>query len=192
MKIIGITGGMGSGKTTVAKIIESMGYPVYFSDDRAKQMYFLPDVKDKVITILGKDAYINDKELNKQYVSEKIFSDKKLLQDINQLIHTAVKKDFEQFKTEYTNTPFIFKESALLFEANIHKECDSIILVTAPESIRIERIKKRDHLSEQEIKKRLSVQMAEEEKIKYSNFIIQNNEAEPLLPKVLDILFKIK
>lgn len=192
MKIIGITGGMGSGKTTVAKIIESMGYPVYFSDDRAKQMYFLPDVKDKVITILGKDAYIEDKELNKQYVSEKIFSDKSLLQEINQLIHTAVKKDFEQFKTEYKNAPFIFKESALLFEANIHKECDGIILVTAPENIRIERIKKRDHLSEQEIKKRLSVQMSEEEKIKYSNFIIQNNEAEPLLPKVLDILFKIK
>lgn len=192
MKIICITGGIGSGKSTVAKIIQTLGYPVYYSDEKAKQMYFLTDVKNQIIEILGKDAYLNDKQINKNYIASKIFSDKSLLEKINHIIHSAVKKDFQTFLNEHKEKNIVFKESALIFEAGLQNNCDKIILVTAPKDIRIKRVMKRDNLSEKEILQRMNNQWNDEEKIKHSDYVIVNSEEEPLLPKVLNILKKIE
>jgi dephospho-CoA kinase len=190
--IVCITGGIGSGKTIVAKIFEVLGYPVYYSDERAKAMYYLPDIKQKVIDYLGDNAYTPDGQINKPYIAQKIFSDNDLLQKINTLIHTAVHKDFEEFKKKHSNAPIIFKESALIFEANIQSTCDKIILVTAPEKLKIERIKKRDNLDEQSILQRMQKQWSDDKKIVLSDYVIMNDETEPLLPKVLKILEEIK
>ncbi len=196
MNIVCITGGMGSGKTTVAQIIETLGYLVYYSDERAKAMYFIPEVKQKVIQWLGEDAYLNETTLNRPYIAHKIFSDEVLLNRINTIIHSAVKKDFQEFVKEHSDSDaeFIFKESALIFEAQLQASCYKIILVTAPKEIRIQRIKNRDHLSDEEIVQRMSMQIEDEKKLSHADFIIYNNEneEEPLLPKVLDILEKIK
>ncbi|GIV26587.1 MAG: dephospho-CoA kinase [Bacteroidia bacterium] len=192
MKIICITGGIGSGKTTVAKIFETLGYPVYYSDERAKAMYFLPEVKRQIIQILGKDAYINENTLNKKYIADRIFADSQLLNQVNQIIHSAVKQDFQEFLKEHADSDFLFKESALIFEAQLQTACHKIILVTAPREIRVQRIKQRDKLSDDEIIKRMSKQMPDEEKIKQVDFVIHNNETEPLLPKVLEIFIHLK
>ncbi len=190
MNIICITGGMGSGKSTVAKIIEACGYPVYYSDERAKRMYFLPEVKQEIIRVLGDKAYLSDKEINKKYIASKIFSDKEILNQVNGIIHRAVKKDFQAFVELHKESKCIFKESALIFEVQLINTCDKIILVTAPKAVRIQRIKKRDNLSEEEIIQRMKNQIDDEEKILRSHFIIENNEYEPLLPKVLDVIEK--
>jgi len=190
--IVCITGGIGSGKSTIAKIFEVLGYPVYYSDERAKVMYYLQDIKQKVINYLGKDAYTPDGQINKPYIAQKIFSDNDLLQKINTLIHSAVHKDFEEFKKKHNNSPIIFKESALVFESHIHSSCDKIILVTAPKKLKIERIKKRDNLDEQSILQRIQKQWPDEKKIPLSHYIIINDETEPLLPKILKILDEIK
>ncbi|GAB4204993.1 MAG: dephospho-CoA kinase [Bacteroidia bacterium] len=192
MKIICITGGIGSGKSTVSKIIQTLGYPVYYSDERAKQMYFLPEIKEQIIQLLGKDAYLNDKQINKNYIASKIFSDKSLLEKINHIIHSAVKKDFQTFLNEHKEKNIVFKESALIFEAKLQNNCDKIILVTAPKDIRIKRVMKRDGLSEEEILQRMDKQWNDDEKIKHCDYLIVNLEEEPLLPKVLEILNKIK
>ncbi len=192
MNVVCITGGIGSGKTTVAQIIETLGYPVYYSDERAKAMYFIPEIKQKVIQWLGEEAYLNATTLNRPYIAHKIFSDEVLLNRINTLIHSAVQKDFQGFVKEHSDAEFMFKESALIFESQLQSSCYKIILVTAPKQIRIQRIKNRDHLSEEEIIQRMSRQIEDEKKLAQVDFIIYNNEEEPLLPKVLDILEKIK
>jgi dephospho-CoA kinase len=192
MRIICITGGIGSGKSTVAKIIQTLGYPVYYSDEKAKQMYFLTDVKNQIIQLLGKDAYLNDKQINKNYIASKIFSDESLLKKINHIIHSAVKKDFQMFLNEHKEKNIVFKESALIFEAGLQNNCDKIILVTAPKDIRIKRVMKRDGLSEKEILQRMDKQWNDDEKIKHCDYVIVNVEEEPLLPKVLNVLKKIE
>jgi len=192
MKIICITGGIGSGKSLVAKIIETIGYPVYYSDERAKQLYFDAEIKPQIIELLGTQAYIDDKTINKKYIAEKIFSDKSLLEKINNIIHTAVKNDFQKFLNEHKDQTLIFKESALIFEAGLKNTCDKIILVTAPKEVRIKRVMKRDNLSEQEVLSRMTHQWDDEKKIPLADYVINNIETEPLLPKVLEILEDLK
>ncbi|GIV29763.1 MAG: dephospho-CoA kinase [Bacteroidia bacterium] len=192
MKIICITGGIGSGKSTVSKIIQTLGYPVYYSDERAKQMYFLPDIKKQIIQLLGKEAYLNDQQINKNYIASKIFSDQLLLKEINRIIHSAVKDDFQKFLNENKEKNIVFKESALIFEAGLQNNCDKIILITAPKNIRVKRVMKRDRLSEEEILQRMDKQWDDDEKIKQSDYVIVNLEEEPLLPKVLETLKKIE
>lgn len=192
MKVICITGGIGSGKTIVSKIIATMGYPVYHSDERAKKMYFLPEVKEEVIKILGKQAYLSDNEIDKKYIATKIFSDKELLSKINKLIHTAVKKDFEKFIDEHKGKQWIFKESALIFESGLFNTCDKIILVTAPVDVKIERIKKRDGLGDEEIIQRMKHQWNDDKKLSKADFVINNDGQAALLPQVLMVLDKLK
>lgn len=192
MKVICITGGIGSGKTIVSKIIATMGYLVYHSDERAKKMYFLPEVKEEVIKILGKQAYLSDNEIDKKYIATKIFSDKELLSKINKLIHTAVKKDFEKFIDEHKGKQWIFKESALIFESGLFNTCDKIILVTAPVDVKIERIKKRDGLCDEEIIQRMKHQWNDDKKLSKADFVINNDGQAALLPQVLMVIDKLK
>lgn len=175
IKIIGLTGGIGSGKTTVAKLLESKGYSVYYSDIRAKEIVnnnaFL---KTRIIQLLGDKAYDQDGKYNRKWVAQRVFNNEKLLLELNKIIHPAVKSDFE-FWVRKQKGDFIFKETALLFELNLDKNCFKTILVTADESLRIKRAMERDGKTCQEIKNIIQKQMSEQGKIKRANFIIQNN-----------------
>ena len=187
MIIVGLTGGMGSGKSTVAKVFETLGIHVYYSDERAKELYFLPHVKPQIEQLLGKEAYLNDTTLNKDFVSQKIFSDTDLLKKINAIIHAEVKNDFMRFAEKHKNEKYILKESALLIEANLLNTIDKLIVVTSPLALRKERIIKRNKLSEEEINKRISQQLPDEEKAKHADWLIENNEENLLIPQILSI-----
>ena len=190
--IVGLTGGIGSGKTTVAKLFEIMNCIIYNSDERAKEIYFKPQVKASVIELLGEQAYSSNNTLNKDYIAKAVFSNSELLQKLNAIIHPAVKQDFEEFVAKQNPTQIILKETALLFEADIYKQVDFSILVTAPTELRIKRVKKRNSITEDEIKNRINAQWSDEQKIPLANFVIYNNDKEALIPQVITILNSIK
>ena len=190
--IIGLTGGIGSGKTIIAKLFETMGCIIYNSDERAKELYFNKDIKQQVITLLGKEAYINDIELNKSYIAEVIFSDKHKLQHLNAIIHPAVKQDFKLVVSKYPVKTLIIKETALLFEENISKEVDISILVTAPVDLKIERVMKRSNLSKTEVEKRMLAQWTDERKIPLATYVLTNDGKEALIPQVLAIIHQLR
>src|ERR1035437_6180680 len=140
MKVLGLTGGIGSGKSTIAGIFKTLGVAVYNSDERAKELYFNTEIKKQVEDLLGKDAYLNKTTLNKKYISSKIFSDKIIFEKLNAIIHPAVGNDFEEFKKLHAQEKYIVKESALLIEAGLLKKIDKLLVVTSTDKLRIERI----------------------------------------------------
>lgn len=190
--IVGLTGGIGTGKSTVARLFEVIGVPVYNSDNRAKELYFVPEIKAKVTELLGTEVYTQDGKLNRDYISKKVFSDSSLLLQINAIIHPAVEQDFKQFAETNKQHKFLIKETALLFEAGLYKKVDKIILVMSPMDLRIQRVKQRDKVAEEEIYKRIRHQMPDEEKQPVSDFIINNNEVDGLIPQVLAIYQKLQ
>ena len=175
-KIIGLTGGIGSGKTTVAKFIEEMGFPVYFSDDRAKEIVNDDEVlKNRIKELLGDEAYDENGFYNRKYVSGIVFNDDEMRLQLNALIHPAVKIDFENW-VENQNSEFVFKETALLFELKLNESCYKSVLVTADDNIRIKRVRDRDQKTYREIEAIIDKQMPEKDKIKRADFVIYNNE----------------
>ena len=175
-KIIGLTGGIGSGKTTVAKFIEEMGFPVYFSDDRAKNIVNDDEaLKNKIKELLGEEAYDENGFYNRKYVSGIVFNDDEMRLQLNALIHPAVKIDFENW-VENQNSEFVFKETALLFELKLNESCYKSVLVTADDNIRIKRVMDRDQKTYREIEAVIDKQMPEKDKIKRADFVIFNNE----------------
>jgi len=173
MIVVGLTGGIGSGKSTVAKVFETLGINVYYSDERAKELYFVPHVKLQIEHLLGKEAYLNETAINKTFISQKIFSDADLLKQVNAIIHKEVKNDFALFAEKHKNEKYILKESALLIEANLLTTLDKLIVVTSTLALRKERIIKRNKLSE--------------EKVKFANWVIENNEENLLIHQILSI-----
>lgn len=192
-KLIGLTGGIGSGKTTVAKIIEEKGFPVYYSDDRAKDIVNDNEVlKQKIIQLLGENAYDENGFYNRKYVSEKVFNNDELLQKLNKLIHPAVKHDFENW-VESQNSEFLFKETALLFELKLNESCYKSLLVTAEDNIRIKRVMDRDGKTYREVEKIIAKQMPEKEKIKLADFVVYNNtDLENLQKETEEFLQNLK
>lgn len=173
-KIIGLTGGIGSGKTSVAKLLEAKGFPVYYSDTEAKNIVNKNTVlKEKIIALLGPKAYKDDL-YNKKYVGEKVFNDTHLLQQLNELIHPAVKLDFQNWIASQ-NSEFVFKETALLFELKLNLDCYKSLLVTADDNLRIKRTMDRDHKTYREIEAIMQNQMPEKDKIRLADYIIYNN-----------------
>lgn len=189
--IVGLTGGIGSGKSIVAQLMQVMGCVIYNSDERAKQMYFEKGVKSQIINLLGKKAYKNEQEINRDYISQKVFKDTLLLHQLNQIIHPAVKNDFIAFCSHQPTHRIIVKESALLFETGIFKELELTILVTARDDVKIERVMKRNAVSGEEVKKRMAAQWPDDKKTALASFIISNNPDEALIPQVIPILKKI-
>lgn len=174
-KIIGLTGGIGSGKTTVAKFIEDCGFPVYYSDDRAKNIVNdNEDLKIRIKELLGSDSYDENGLYNRKFVAEKVFNNKDLLHSLNEIIHPAVRLDFEDWVKKQTKY-LIFKETALLFELQLNKQCYRSILVTAEDNIRIKRVMDRDGKTYREVQSVMEKQMPEKEKIKLADCIIYNN-----------------
>lgn len=188
--IVGLTGGIGSGKTTVARLLETMGCVLYNSDDRARELYFEAEVKAQVITLLGTLSYFEHGGLNKAYISEQVFSNRELLQKLNAIIHPAVKKDFTTF-TERHAGKIILKESAILFETGIYKELEATILVTAPLEQKISRVMKRNAITQEEVEKRMQAQWTDEQKIPLADYVISNADNEALIPQALTLLEKL-
>jgi dephospho-CoA kinase len=187
MKRIGITGGIGAGKSLVAEIIKAMGYPVYNSDERAKELTESnPKIKEGLIHLFGEEIYQND-TLNKFALAQAIFSDESLREKVNALIHPIVREDFNLWALAQNNS-LVFNESAILFETGSFKIFDAIILVYAPTELRIKRIMKRDNCSENEVLKRMNSQFSDEEKYQLTEFRVLNDEQTPLLEQVEQII----
>jgi dephospho-CoA kinase len=184
--VVGLTGGIGTGKSTVAKLFELLGAKVFNSDDNAKDQYFVPVIKQQVTELLGKECYLPDGTLDRKYISGKIFSNTALLQKLNSIIHPAVGRNFNAFVSSNPGK-LIIKESALLFELGLDKELDKIILVTSPLELRIERVMKRDGLSREEVMNKIKSQLSESEKLKLTKLVIKNDEQEFLIPQTLKI-----
>lgn len=188
---IGITGGIGAGKTTVCKELEKMGYPVFYSDDEAKNlMVENAEVVKQITALFGEDAYI-DGQLNRVHLAKQIFTNNKLRENLNQIVHPAVRRAFVEW-SEAQDAELVFNEAAILFETGQYKTFDYTVLVTAPTSIRIDRVVKRDNTTPEEVQKRIDNQWSDEEKIKLSSFVIVNDGKREILPQLDQIISQIK
>tara|TARA_B100000524_G_scaffold115423_1_gene56385 strand:- start:3272 stop:3865 length:594 start_codon:yes stop_codon:yes gene_type:complete len=186
---VGLTGGIGSGKSTVSKILISKGFSVYNSDNRAKWLMNNNDnLKSNIISIFGNKAYIKG-SLNRKYLSAKVFNDSLKLKALNNLVHPLVAIDFKNWLLNQKSKDFVFKEAAILIESGAYKEMDKIIVVSCPENIRLERVLKRDGNSPELVKKRIQNQISETEKINHADFVVKNNGSKSDL--VLEVEFVI-
>jgi len=189
--LVGLTGGIGSGKTTVAKILKSLSVPVFNSDLEAKTIINNDKGIIEQVTIEFGAIY-EDGKLNTQKMAKLVFNDATALEKLNNIIHPKVKEHFERWVAENNTAPILIKEAAILIESGAYKELDKIILVTAPQSIRIQRVMQRDKVSEEKILKRIQAQFSEEEKLNYADFVIKNNEEQLVIPQVLKTYNQIK
>ena len=190
--IIALTGGIGSGKTTIAKLFETMGCLIYYSDEKAKELYYHFEIKKRVIQLLGSDAYSASGSLNSTFIAGIIFKDKTKLESLNAIIHPALEKDFEIFVKQQPSERIIIKESALIFETDSYKKFKTIILVTAPLEQKIKRVMQRNKMPRENVEKRMSAQWPDEQKIPLASYIISNDDTEAVIPQVISVLKKIK
>lgn len=175
MKIIGLTGGIGSGKTTVAKMFAALGVPVYYADDEAKKlMNTSPIIRESLISLLGEETYKNG-DLDRKFMADKIFNDKVLLEKANAIIHPRVAEHFQTWVADQDHS-YVLKEAAILFESGSYKQCDQVIMVTAPKETRLLRVMKRDNASREEVEARMKNQWDDSKKIELADFILQNDQ----------------
>ena len=184
---IGLTGGIGSGKSFVAKVFAALGIPVYDSDLEAKKLYFRTDVQKSMINKFGNEVYLPSGLINKDYLANIIFNDKNALKFVNALIHPLVKAHFDNWVNENKNAAYLIKEAAILFESGAYKDMDKIIVVTAPDFLRIQRVIQRDKIDKETILKKINNQMSNEDLVKMSDYHIINDKKSALLPQVLSI-----
>lgn len=181
---IGLTGGIGSGKSTVARIFNVLGIPVYNADDAAKRLMVENDeLKNSIVRLFGKESYING-TLNRKYLSGQVFNDSRKIKLLNSLVHPATIRDAEQWMKKQ-QAPYIIKEAALIFESGSNQFLDYVIGVQSPLELRIERAMKRDNISREQVKARMKLQLDEEDKMKKCDFVIVNDEQQALIPQVL-------
>jgi dephospho-CoA kinase len=193
-KIIGLTGGIGSGKSTVANYIASKGIPVYIADEEAKKIMEREDVKQKIQNLFDQSVFNSDNSLNRKKIAEFVFNNPDKLKELNAIVHPEVRLHFKNWLKEHKNYPFIIKEVAILFETGGNKQCDKVILITAPEELRIERAMKRDKLTKKDILVRIKNQISESKKKELSDFIVENinlNNTFLKIDEILKILAKL-
>ena len=183
---VGITGGIGSGKTTIAEVFMQLDIPIYPSDVRAKELMSEDfELRQAIVGLFGNEAYVSE-NLNRAFIASKVFSDQTLLQKLNELVHPVVKKDFDSWCLEQ-NAPYVLKEAAILIETGGYKVMDKMILVTAPSELKIQRVQKRDTLTRDEILARMNRQWSDERKKEFADFIIHNENNSMVLEQVLDL-----
>ncbi len=186
MMVVGLTGGIGSGKTTIAKWFQSQDIPVYIADKEAKALMNRSKViKRKLKALFGEEAYVDDK-LNRDYLASKIFNDRTLLSKMNAIVHPKVASHFKRWLKKQ-DSPYVIKEAAIIFENNLEYQYKYIITVVADKNLRIERVMKRDNASKEKIESIINNQLSDEEKIKKSHFVIQNNKLEEAKSQALSI-----
>jgi dephospho-CoA kinase len=190
MKIIGLTGGIGSGKSSVARVFESLGVPIFYADKSGRTVLEADAlVRNAVINLIGKEAY---DEQNREFIASIVFSDDQKLAALNQIIHPAVARDFESWKARLTGQPdYCLREAAILFESGSDKDCDHVICVSADRKTRIDRVKKRDGASIAAIEARMAKQMPQEDKEERSDFVITNNGNESVIEQIVKVHLRI-
>ena len=189
-KIIGLTGGIGSGKTTIANYIKSLGIPVYIADDEAKKLLASDTIQKKIKNAFGETIFVNN-VLSKEKLSKIVFNAPDKLKELNSIIHPAVKVHFKEWLENYKNEPIIVKEAAILFESGSDQDCDAVITVVAPLITRIERVENRDNISKQEVLNRINNQWTDEMRLEKSDYSIENNDLAKAFQQVDEILKKI-
>lgn len=188
MKVIGITGGIGSGKSVVCNIFRQFGIPVYDADTEAKSLYEkYPELCEAVRKQISENAFDQTGKLDRKKLSEIIFQNPEKLKILNGLIHPLVKIDFLEWNKKFPESAYVIKEAAILFESGADSDCDKIITVVAPVELRIQRVRERDRKTKIEIESIMERQSGDEEKIHRSDFVIRNDEKELILPQVLAI-----
>ena len=186
MIVVGLTGGIGSGKSTIAAMFHELGVPVYNSDERAKHlMNTSKKIKKELVELLGKKAYLEG-NLNRTYIAKKVFNDTDLLEQLNQIVHPVVRKDFLKW-TKKQNASYVIQETALLFENNAQELYDSVILITAPKELRIERVLSRDESTKEQIIARMNNQLDDQTKLELADFVIENIDLKTTALKVLEV-----
>lgn len=173
-KIIGVTGGIGSGKTTLVNYIASKSFPIYIADDAGKHVMEKEHVIRKVNKLFNNEVLLSNGTLDRKKIGSIVFNDKILLEKLNAIVHPEVAEDFKQFLEANIDKELIFKESAILFESGAYKDCDATILITAPIDVRIQRVVKRDGVSREAVLQRMKNQLPDDEKAKLSTFIVEN------------------
>lgn len=184
---IGITGGIGSGKTTVCKVFETLGIPVFYADTVAKEIMVTDPILIKgVKDTFGTESYASDGTLNNKHIAGIVFNQAEELAKLNQLVHPAVFRAFEAWvKTVPESTPYVLKEAALLFESGSYQLCDKNVLVIAPIETRLQRVMQRDGVTEAQVRARMDKQLSDAEKIKMADAVVQNNETDPIITQVI-------
>jgi len=185
-KIIGLTGGIGSGKTTIANYFKSLGVPVYIADDAAKEVMKLPEIVASLKVAFGEDIF-NGNILNSEKLAKIVFNNPEKLNLLNKIVHPAVKIHFDQWLLAHKKSPFVIKEAAILFESGSYKYCDKIITVVAPLETRIKRVIERDKTTREAVLKRIENQWSDEQKISKSDFVIHNSSFEAAESQVNEI-----
>ncbi len=187
---IGITGGIGSGKSTVAKIFETLGVPIYYADDAARRIMNENEaLREAIQRSFGEETYINQ-QLNRSYLASLVFGNEEKLALLNELVHPLTIEDSEKWM-QAKSGPYAIKEAALIFESDVWKGLDKVIGVSSPYKLRLQRAMQRDSISEEAVLARMSKQMNEEEKMKRCDFIIYNDERQLLIPQVLAVHEKL-
>lgn len=193
-KVIGLTGGIGSGKTTIANFFKSYDIPVYIADDEAKAILYSPDAIKEVKEAFG-EAVMTDDIPDRAKLASVVFNEPDKLKTLNGIIHPKVRQHFKEWLQQHDASAFIIREAAILFESGAYKDCDKIILVTAPVEVRIDRVMKRDATSREKVIERMNAQWDDKKKAVLSDFIITNldiNDAKLQVDEILKILKKMK
>lgn len=190
-KIIGLTGGIGSGKTTVANYFESFGIPLYIADDEARKIMQSSEIIVAIKNVFG-DAVFENELLNREKLAKIVFNDPEKLEKLNRIVHPAVKKHFDQWLLQHKKVPYVIYEAAILFESGGYKNCDLIIAITAPIESRIQRVVERDKTTRELVLKRINAQWTDEQRISKSDFIIENTAIETVKLEVVKILKILK
>ena len=185
---VGITGGIGSGKTTVCRVFETLGIPVYYADHRAKELMIEnSSIIEGITKVFGATAYTSDGQLNRKHIAQIAFADKSKLALLNGIVHPVVFADAEAWHHQHPQAPYTLKEAALLYETEGYKLMDKMITVFAPQNIRIQRVMQRDGVKEEDVRARMTHQMPDEKKIKLADFIVYNDTKAMLIPQILQI-----
>jgi dephospho-CoA kinase len=189
---VGITGGIGSGKSLVCSILELFGVPVYYADKEARRLMNENGELRRAIKNEFGEAVYKGGELNRQEMGSRVFGEPRLLEKINNMVHPVVRKDFDNWSKACENVPYVVEEAAILFESGAARQMNMSVLVYAPIPLRISRVMDRDGLSSEEVKKRMSYQLDEEEKKRRADSVIRNDETSLLLPQIVSLHEEIK
>jgi len=185
---IGITGNIGSGKTTVSRLFELLGIPVFYADDAAKNIMVTdPLLISQIREAFGDESYFADGTLNRKHIAGIVFNDQQRLAQLNSLTHPAVFRAFDKWAALIDDAPYIVKEAALLFESSSYKMCHRSVMVTAPLEIRVKRVMQRDGITRAEVESRNARQFTEEKKISLADYIVKNDDTELVIPQVLKL-----
>jgi len=188
---VGLTGNIGSGKTLVASVFSTLGVQVFHADAEARKQFENEEIKYKIRETFGPGVFSPDGEVIRTGLAEIVFNNHSLLDKLNKIIHPGVRNDYQNWCMQHSKAPYTLYEAAILFESGHYLEMDKVICVTAPEALRIMRVMERDHLTRQEVEKRMANQWDEERKVKLSDYVIRNDESAMVIAQVMEIHKKI-